>query len=338
MIEDHVEIEEEAVEEDSLTAELSAAWDAAEAEETTEVEETPDEPISEAKEEVAQAEESASPDTTEDSLAELPAEGEPEADTESPPVSLSPAAREAWKDTPDVLKKEFAKRERDFNTGLQKNAENANRATQMDEVLRPFDALFQVDGGRPGDTIKGLLQTATGLQMGSPQQKVNIVANLIKQFGIDIEGLDNTLSGQGMTQAAPQQQGITPEQIQQMVDQRFQQQNQNVQGQQAQTEIQQFASDPTNEFYNDVRGDMADILDVSARQGRTLSLKQAYDKACLMRDDISAIIRSRQAAPTPAQRKASKSITGLSSGGKAPTQANTLRDSLEMAWDAADLG
>ena len=35
-----------------------------------------------------------------------------------------------------------------------------------------------------------------------------------------------------------------------------------------------------NEFLADVRLDMADLIDMAAKQGRPLNLQQAYDRAC----------------------------------------------------------
>ena len=45
-------------------------------------------------------------------------------------------------------------------------------------------------------------------------------------------------------------------------------------------EVESFGSD--KDFFEDVREDMADLLDLAAKRGLDLSLEQAYERACKM--------------------------------------------------------
>jgi len=263
-------------------------------------------------------------------------------DLATPPKGLSLEAREAWADVPDAVKSEIAKREQDYSNGIQQYANNAKRAEAMDQTLRPYQQFFQVNGGA-GQTIEGLLQTGSVLQMGTPQQKAQTVANIIKQFGVDITALDGMLVGAPVSkemQAQQQVQDMVNQQLQPIQQQLQQYQQREMQEQQAmQAEmgntIQQFANDPANEFYSDVQGDMADIMDMAAARGQKLGLKEAYDKACLMHPTISQITQNRQAqAAVQQKRQAASSIYG-GPGGTQATQPGSITAALNDAWDNA---
>src|SRR6056297_2018800 len=178
-------------ENDTLMENLSAAWDAVEAEEPEEPA-IDDEPVIDDEPLAAEAPEGEEPVASE----EPPAEAQQASDLETPPAGLPPEAREVWADVPPAVKAAIAKREEDYSRGVKMYADNAKRAQAMDKTLAPYQQLFAMNGG-PQNTIPGLLQTASVLQMGAPAQKAQIVAQLVKQFGVDVRALDNALVGQG---------------------------------------------------------------------------------------------------------------------------------------------
>jgi hypothetical protein len=206
------------------------------------------------------------------------------------------------------VREALAKRERDFANGIKQYAENAKRAEMMDRSLAPYQQYFAMQNQPPAQTVSTLLQTASILQMGTPQQKAGMVANLIGQFGVDVETLDNLLSNSPQQQAPQQQQpAFRPEQIPQLVQQEFQRREAALLNNRVQSDVQAFSTDPQNEFYVDVRNDMADILDLAARRGQDLTLKQAYDRACAINPDISRIIAQREAQKQRSGRQSAAS-------------------------------
>jgi len=277
-----------------------------------------------------------------DDAAEI-TESDRESDIEAAPNSWSATAREQWKDIPKETRDYIAQREQQMTQGMQKNAENAKRASQMDQVLAPHQQYFAMNGG-PGQSIKNLLEAGSGLQMGSPIQKAQIVSNLIKQFGIDIGTLDNMLVGQEPPPEQRQQndiqqavnQAVAPYQ-QQLQQQQQQQQYAQQQAQQGvQNDVQAFSQDPKNEFYNDVRADMADILDMASNRGRSMSMEEAYNTACRLNPEISKIMDARtQQASLADKRAAAASITGTPGGPGGRTPPNGMRDTILEAWDNA---
>jgi len=269
------------------------------------------------------------------SLGEQDVQKDEVASLDKPPAGLSPAAREVWNEVPNAVREHIAGYEKRMEGMAQKYSHDANRAQSMDKVLQPFSQLFAMGGG-PQNVMPGLLQTASILQMGSPQQKADQVANLIKQFGVDIQSLDRVLVGKA---PPPEQQQAS--QVEQLVNQRFQQmqqqqqqQAQQQQMQQSASEIQSFASDPKNEFYRDVRAEMADIMDMAANRGQEMSLQDAYQKACQLHPEVSKIVTARNSqAQVNQRRQAATSIHGTPGGEGGGMPADNMRIALEEAWN-----
>jgi len=326
-----MEIENE--EELSTSDALEAAWDQSE---ESVLEEVEDDGLEQGQAgEAGEAEEAGEVDQTSVQENEAAEATEAEA-SDKPPVSLSAAAREAWKDTPPAMRAEIAKRERDFAQGIQKYAEDSKRVQAMDNSLKPYQQLFAMNGGA-GQFMPSLLNTASILQMGAPAQKAQTVANLIQQFGVDIATLDNVLTGQPQTQEQPQTQQLD---INQLVDQRFQQYQQReaqaqqqIQGQAAMATIQAFGNNPANEFYNDVKMEMADIIELASNRGQAMTLQQAYDKACILNPEISAIVNGRISQSSVTRKLRAASSVGGGPGGEGGSSApGSMRSVIEEAW------
>jgi hypothetical protein len=331
----------------NLMDDLAAAWDEEETEDA--VQQTDDTaPTEQLSEVVPESDDTVSADA--ELVSEPEGSGESkEADagsveTDTPPVGLPPAAREAWKDAPPAIKEAIAKREADYAAGIQQHAENAKRAQAMDKVLAPYQQYFAMNGNSPGQSINQLLQTASLLQMGNPVQRAETVANLIKQFGVDIKTLDNLLVGQAPPEGVQQntevqqqiQQALAP--YQQVIGQFQQQQQQTVtqQHQAINNELDTFAKDPQHEFYNDVNLDMADILEMAGKRGHQMSLKEAYDKACQLHPQIGPIMQARKGAGAVRQKQsAAASIHGSPGGPGAVSEPDSLHSAITAAWDNA---
>jgi hypothetical protein len=323
------EIEEET--EASLSDDLASAWDKSDdTEESSEVE---------VETEIVETEAEVETEPVKGEVVPAEVEGEEQAapDTDQAPVGLPPEAREAWKDTPKAVKDAMAKREVDYATGMQKNAEGAKRAQQMDNTLAPYQQYFAMNGG-PAQALQGLLQAGAGLQMGTPNQKAELIAGLISQFGVDITALDAVLVGNPAP--APQAEAQPSAQVQQQIDaavapfkQQMAQQQHNQQ-QAIGTELQSFQNDPKNEFYHDLKDNMANLLEYSANRGVDMSLKQAYDTSFQLRPDLVKIVGDRVSASTVAEKlRASSSISGTRGGEGGSNQATTTRGAIEEAWD-----
>jgi hypothetical protein len=354
------------IEETSTQDDLAAAWDEHEQEEAETLESAPTEELPSDQEVQQTAESAEEPEQAESGEPDVQADPavQPEADTGdnkpeaakgdeiAAPVSLPATAREEWANTPPIMQKAIAKRERDYAVGIQKYAENAKRAEQMDSALEPYKQYFAMNGGDPAAQINGLLQTASSLQMGNAQQQAQTIAGLVQQFGVDINALDQALStaiGSSAPQqaVAGQQQGPgvgqqpTPDYVQRQVDAALapymqQQQAQQQQAQQsAAYEVEQFSQNPKNEFYREVRMDMADLMDLASNRGIQMSMQEAYDKACALSPEVQKVLEMRTSRQVVEQKQ--EAATSIPPGGQGGpgvvTSPDDMRGALEFAWE-----
>lgn len=276
-------------------------------------------------------------------------EATPPSKGQKAPASWSPANREHWAKLPDNVKTQVAKREAEVNKVLQDSATARNAASQLNQVMAPYQQGLMAAGyGDPFTAINAVMQAESSLRMGNAQQKANAVANLIHQYGIDIGQLDSILAGSPNTQAAAPNGDMEA-----MIDSRMkpfndfvQQQNANQMYQQEQdqqtanSQVSSFSAD--KEFINDVRMDMADLLDMAAKHGQTMTLDQAYQKACAIHPEISKVMGQRQEQQrvmgtqqvTAAKKNAaSASLTGSQGGAGGGAGEQSLYDTIKAAWD-----
>ena len=289
-----------------------------------------------------------------------PDAGEPavEADEQQPeqppqveraPQSWKPAAREHWASLPPDVRAEIHRREHDVQQAFNQTAEERKLASAFKQVYAPYEAMIRGEGSDPIRAFDHLLQTSYQLRTAPPQQKAELVAGLIQQFGIDVRALDNVLTRQigGMPRQPQQQQPMAP-QADPRVDQIMQalsnmhQQNAAQRQEKANAEVASFAQ--SHEFLDDVRDYMADLIEVAANRGVDLSMEDAYNQACRANPEIAKVLDQRQRATAAGQsqqrarqaRTASSSVRGNPKGA-APRASGAvpLRDAIEAAMDDA---
>lgn len=282
---------------------------------------TPAQPVSSDKDSTGAAPAPADQNAT----APAPAPAEPTA-TSRAPVSWKPEVREKWATLDPVVQAEISRRENDMNTALREVAPMRRTLEQVNGVIAPYMHMFQSEGVQPLQAVESLLRTAATLRTAPPQQKAALVAEMIGQFGVDIGMLDQVLTQRlgpnGQFQQDPMQ-GVLQQidtrlaPVQQFMNE-FQQMRQQASVAPVQNEITAFASDPKNEFFNDVRDLMADMLSAAAQRGQTMSLSEAYNRATMLHPQIADIIAQRrltnaaqrQQQQADAARHAGASVTG----------------------------
>tara|TARA_R110000787_G_scaffold3980_3_gene15528 strand:- start:9757 stop:10767 length:1011 start_codon:yes stop_codon:yes gene_type:complete len=331
----------EEIESDDINLELAAAWDAVNgAGDPTESDEgLLYDPVDEPVEPIAAQDEN---NFSEEVEYENPEPISQEAaNLDQSPVGLSPEAREEWANTPPAIKEHLARNEQRMEGMAQKFGANSKRAEAMDRSLAPYSQLFAMHGGG-NEVLPALLQSASQLQMGSGPQKAQVVAGIIKQFGVDIRTLDSLLVGeapppevqrQSEVQLAVQQAVAPYQQHMQQFEQQQQQQQQHVQNQIA-GEVNNFGAQ--NEFYNDVRSEMADLMDMAANRNRQMSMDEAYYTACVSHPQISKIIHARVSQQSVQKKqRAASSVHGNSGGSMSSNTPGSVEAALNLAWDNA---
>jgi hypothetical protein len=250
------------------------------------------------------------------------------------PIIAAKSPPQAWGGTkeeffalPATIQDRIIQREEEVHKGFTKLDEERNLGKSMKEVITPYMAVIQAEGGTPQGAVKDLLNTAYVLRTGSPQQKAQIVAQIVQQYGVDMRNM-----GQ---QQIPQNQppAIDPEKITQDIMTRLQSQQQDVK---VQSEIEAFSVDPKNVHFSnqEVKAAMASLL----QTGQAKDLQDAYDKAVWLIPSIRTTLLQSQQVDTEqkrkdeiaAKKKAGSSVSG-SPGISIPNSGNpdrSLREEL----------
>lgn len=230
-----------------------------------------------------------------------------------PPQAWKPEIRQHWAALPAEIQVEVTRREREMAVAMQETAQARQFVDEFRRVSEPFRHIMALEGDDPITSFGNYLRTAAILRSGGPHEKAIAVAQAVRQYGVDIQALDNALaavmSGQQMPpqpqQPYPQygqQPGAQPVYRDPRVDQLLQlMQQQQQDSEQAlqvdvQSEIDTFAADPKNEFFAEVSQDVGDILSLAAKRNMVMDLPTAYARACQMSPRISQILSQRAQA------------------------------------------
>jgi hypothetical protein len=275
---------------------------------------------------------------------------QPRQQGEKAPASWRPDIREHWGALPEPVRSEIQRRETEVARTLQETAEARKTVEAVMKTIEPYQAFIKAENSNPLQAIDNLMSTAARLRTGTAPELAQLVAGIVNQFGTGrfgngfIEMLDTALSGQTPRQD-PQQLAI-----EQVLNQRLApMQSMLTQFQQAQIQQQQQATYAAQnevstfldraEFGNDVREDMADIIEAAQRRGQNMSLQDAYKKACLMNDNVRSVLTQRvqtkgaQQTTTAAQkaRSAAVQVSGAAPMGALRQESTDVRSAIEAA-------
>lgn len=259
------------------------------------------------------------------------------------PDSWSPAAKAKFATLPPDVQAEISRREADVHKGFTAQDEQRQAGKAFTDVITPYLPLIRAEGGNPVAAVQDLLQTAYTLRTAPSERKQELFIGLAKQFGVDMNGVFQRLSGQGQPQVHPQVAELQ-QQLSQLQQERWSQQQAAQQQEKAQIDqtITGFASDPKNVYFANVKPEMAALL----REGRAKDLQEAYDMACWARPDIRPLLLQQQEQQRHADararatraRAAGSSVSGSPSGSAvAPGAVDpnaSLRDTIRAAMQA----
>lgn len=257
---------------------------------------------------------------------------------EEPPQALSAAVKAKWAELPSEVRQEISKRESDVHKMFTSQDGELRIGREMKEVITPYMAMIQSEGGTPVAAVQSLLNTAYQLRTGTPQQKTQLLLQVAQQYGVDLSGAqpeyqDPTI--QALQQKIAQlEQMANPDILQRKMEEKFE-------SNRILSEVNTFASDTANKYYEQVKPLMASLLG----SGTAQNMKEAYDLACnahpqvrsILEAEKSASLKVKQAEEIAAKRKASASITG-SPGATVPNSGapnRTLREEIAANIRAA---
>jgi hypothetical protein len=262
------------------------------------------------------------------------------------PQSWKKEAKGEWAALPLHVRQEIHKREADITRTLNQTAPDRQLAEQFKQTVQPFMARIQANGVNPLQAVEGLFKADLMLATASKADRAKYMADLIKQYDVDIEALDNALVGaaQPQSQQSPDIAALVQQQLQQALApilQREQQTRQQAQ-QQVQQTVEQMALNPDFPYFEDVREDMADIIDMNARRGVAISLEEAYSRAVRMNPETAGLMERQHTMQTAEQRNlqaqraklAASSVSGAPASGGVQQHVGdgSLRGAIEAAF------
>lgn len=291
-----------------LRADLNSAFDAAEAAEAPQSTNAPvDTP--EVAEEPAEALEAVETNADEEAVkspAEVKADDNP-LDTKSEtikteddriPSGLKAGIKAKWSNLDADVKAEIRRLDDNFHKGIAEYKQGHQFGSEVYNAIQPFMATLQSIGAAPVQAIQHLFAVDHTLRYGSQQAKAQQVMQIAQQYGVDLAQLQ-----------APDQRQVDPyvadlesrlNSVQQTLTQRQQYEQQQLM-QDAQRQYMEFAGNPENIYIENVKEDMAHLLN----SGQAKTLPEAYEKACWQHPEVRPILIQKQLAEE--QRKAIES-------------------------------
>lgn len=274
----------------------------------------------------------------EEKVEETPiAEVQEEVVAEAKPAKPRPSSwkkdyEESWGKLDPNLQDYITQREADFAKGVSTYKNQWEQAQPILNTMEKFAPILQQNGVDPAQWINSLGTAHQTLVYGTPDQKLQMFAQLANDYGVDLNGLTG---GQSIS---PQFSMIANE-LSQIKNQWQQFQSQQEQQEQAQlkSEIDVFSKDKP--YFEDVRETMAGLL----QNNMASDLQTAYDKAIRLHDDIWQKIQSEQVKSSQTEQKskiAAVKAKAISPKSSSPTanmsiggKGNNLRDQLASIVD-----
>jgi len=267
----------------------------------------------------------------------------PPASTElKAPAQWKPTVREEWNKLPRSVQEEVLRRESDNMRLIGSVGPKIRMADSVAQHIAPFKEMLATNGVAEQDFIADVFSSVKDLRDGTPEQKAEVVANIVQSYGIDVHQLDRILTGR--LQQPPEV--LEARRSMARANSIINQQRSNVDQQtaaEADKTIAAFAADPKHEFIDTVRNQMADLIEL----GHAKSLDDAYKAAIWANPETRQILLEREAQGRAkvkndranAARRASSSVRGAPSSGRAAATAipegGSLRATLEAAFDDA---
>ena len=257
-----------------------------------------------------------------------------------PIQALKPFAREYWSKLPPEAQKDMVRWEKETQRVIRETADVREQNKRWRETLAPYEPMLRGQNLDPHAFTSSLYQTVAALATAPQQVKAQVLTQIIRTYGVDIQELDQALSGQA-PQAPQGQQQPQYQQPQQFRDPRLDQllemQQQRL-DQEARSNIAQIQD---KEFFEDVKLTMADILDNAARRGVSIPLDEVYNRACWATPDVAEVLTQRQAArqaaspdgPTQRARMAASSVKPSPASVPGSPVADDTRSAVEAAFN-----
>ena len=188
------------------------------------------------------------------------------------PKSWAKDVHPIWEKIDPKAQEYIEKREKDFLDGLEQYKGAATFARSIQDVLTPYQGLLQSKGLDAPRAIDDMLGAYSRLTQGTVEQRQSALLQVAKNLGIPVPGMQAT--DPAASPVDPRIQTLE-QQFQEIRDAQVRQQQLALQAAQekANAEVNTFASDPKNAFFDECHEDIVKFIKAGD------SLQEAYDKA-----------------------------------------------------------
>lgn len=213
--------------------------------------------------------------------------------TNPPPKTWRPDALLEWEKLSPTVQAEVLKREEDMFKGLEGYKAEAIVGRELKTIIAPYEEVFKQHNVNPMQTMQGLLQAHMVMSTGTPEQKQAVFQQIVSAYGLqnpeDAPYIDPQISSlqNKINQLESQLMGFTN-------------QSRVAQLQQTKSEVDSFAADPKNAYFDDVASDIAQLL----KSGVAKSLPEAYEKAIW----ANPVTRAKETARLLTESEAAKQL------------------------------
>jgi len=254
------------------------------------------------------------------------------------PSSWKKDYEEHWGKLDPTLQDYIQQREADYAKGVSTYKNQWDMAAPIMESISQFAPLLQQRNMDAKEWVDRLGKADMMLTRGSPEQKVQMFAQLANDYGVNLGQLT------GQSGYDPQFSQLAQE-LNQIKNQwsSFQSQQEMMEQTQLQSEIASFKDDKP--YFEEVRETMAGLL----QNGMANDLQSAYDKAIRLNDDVFQKVQSQQTGKSEAAQRekvaaakakvlSPKSTTPTASTGNGGKSASSAREAIMAAMEAHSSG
>ena len=250
------------------------------------------------------------------------------------PSSWKKDYEEHWGKLDPTLQDYIQQREADYAKGVSTYKNQWDMAAPIMESISQFAPLLQQRNIDAKEWVDRLGKADMMLTRGSPEQKLQMFAQLANDYGVNLGQLT------GQSGYDPQFSQLAQE-LNQIKNQwsSFQSQQEMMEQTQLQSEIASFKDDKP--YFEEVRETMAGLL----QNGMANDLQSAYDKAIRLNDDVFQRVQSQQTGKSEAAQRekvaaakakvlSPKSTTPTASTGNGGKSASSAREAIMQAMEA----
>lgn len=211
------------------------------------------------------------------------------------PSSWSPKVREKWNELPEEVRAEIIRREEASVNGVRQLQSEFAPIRQFAESIAPFLQEAAQAGQDPASYVRGVLAAERNLRNPDQNARFEALLGIADSYGIPLRQALNQAAGRELLPTAPAQPQLPQEVMAELKAAR--EFRESMQHQTIEQQVNAFKAG--KEFYEDVRGTMADLMDA----GIATSLDDAYDKACRLHPEVSEVLATRAQAGASAQQQ-----------------------------------